>query len=156
MILDASCCISYRSSASIPAIMMLRPRSGYAQWITREEYVFSPHAPVTEYTDNFGNLCQRVLIPKGDFEVRCSCRAHTADTIDVDPQAAFVPVDQLPENAVEFLLPSRYCQSDLLNDLASPIVGDLPAGYPQVAAIEQWLRDELKYVPGSSDARTSA
>ena len=43
--------------------MMLRPRSGYAQWITREEYAFEPHAPVVEYTDNFGNLCQRVLIP---------------------------------------------------------------------------------------------
>jgi hypothetical protein len=34
MVLDASCRISYRSNAPIPAIMMLRPRSGYAQWIT--------------------------------------------------------------------------------------------------------------------------
>src|SRR6266481_2318620 len=77
MVLDASCHISYRSNAPIPAIMILRPRSGYAQWITQEEYAFEPHAPVVEYTDNFGNLCQRVLIPKGNFEVRCSCRAHT-------------------------------------------------------------------------------
>ena len=76
MILDAACHISYRTKAPIPAIMMLRPRSGYAQWITREEYAFEPHAPAVEYTDNFGNLCQRVLIPKGNFEVRCSrCRA---------------------------------------------------------------------------------
>ena len=67
MILDASCHITYHSNAPIPAIMMLRPRSGYAQWITREEYAFDPHAPVVEYTDNFGNLCQRVLIPKGSF-----------------------------------------------------------------------------------------
>src|SRR5215831_8652075 len=87
MILDASCQISYHSNAPIPAIMMLRPRSGYAQWITREEYTFEPHAPVVEYTDNFGNLCQRVLIPKGSFGVRCSCRAHTADVVDVEPQA---------------------------------------------------------------------
>jgi Bacterial transglutaminase-like N-terminal region len=61
MILDATCQISYHTNAPIPAIMMLRPRSGYAQWITREEYAFEPHAPVVEYTDNFGNLCQRVL-----------------------------------------------------------------------------------------------
>ena len=156
MILDATCHISYRSNSPIPAIMMLRPRSGYAQWITREEYVFEPHAPVVEYTDNFGNLCQRVLIPKGDFEVTCSCRAHTADTIDVDLNASFVPVDQLPESALEFLLPSRYCQSDLLNDLAASIVQQQAAGYPQVAAIEQWLRDEMSYVSGSSNASTSA
>ena len=31
-----------------------------------------------------------------------------------------------------------------------------PAGYGQVAAIEQWLRDELEYVRGSSNASTSA
>jgi transglutaminase-like putative cysteine protease len=78
---------------------------------------------VVEYTDNFGNLGQRVLIPKGAFEVRCSCRAHTADTVDVEPKARFVPVQELPESALQFLLPSRYCQSDLLNELASSIVG---------------------------------
>jgi hypothetical protein len=108
MILDANCHISFTSNAPIPAVMMLRPRSGYAQWITREEYVFEPHAPVVEYTDKFGNLCQRVLIPKGKFNVFCSCRAYTADTIDVEPGAPFVPVHELPESALEFLLPSRY------------------------------------------------
>ncbi len=156
MILDATCRISYTSNSPIPAIMMLRPRSGPAQWITREEYVLTPHAPVVEYTDQFGNLCQRVLIPAGDFEVWCSCRAHTADRIDVQADAPFVPVHELPEGALEFLLPSRYCQCDLLNELAVSIVGNRPAGYPQVAAIEQWLRDEMKYTPGSSDASTSA
>ena len=156
MILDATCHITYHSSSPVPAIMMLRPRSGTVQWITREEYVFDPHAPVVEYTDDFGNLCQRVLIPAGHFEVRCSCRAHTADTVDVDAYAPFVPVDQLPENVLQFLLPSRYCQSDLLNDLASSIVKESPAGYSQVAAIEQWLRDEMSYVSGSSNSNTSA
>src|SRR5436190_16393253 len=156
MILDATCHISYRTTAPIPAIMMLRPRSGYAQWITKEEYAFEPHAPVVEYTDNFGNLCQRVLIPKGNFEVYCSCRAHTADEVDVDPEAPFVPVDQLPESTLEFLLPSRYCQSDLLNERAARIVGRSRPGYSQVAAIEQWLRDEMSYVRGASNASTSA
>ena len=156
MILDATCHISYTSNSPIPAIMMLRPRSGPAQWITREEYVITPHAPVTEYTDKFGNLCQRVLIPKGNFDVQCSCRAHTSDVIDVLPGAPFVSVHELPEGALEFLLPSRYCQSDLLNELTASIVGNRPPGYPQVAAIEQWLRDEMKYVHGASNASTSA
>ena len=135
---------------------MLRPRSGAAQWIAREEYAFTPHAPVVEYTDGFGNLCQRVLVPEGHFEVHCSCRVHTADVVDVDHTATFVPVHELPESTLQFLLPSRYCQSDLLNDLASSIVGNLPPGYQQVAAIEQWLRDKMQYVGGSSNARTSA
>ena len=156
MILDATCQISYSSNSPIPAVMMLRPRSGYAQWITREEYTFEPHAPVVEYADKFGNLCQRVLIPKGKFDVFCGCRAHTADTIDVDPGAGFVSVHELPESALEFLLPSRYCQSDLLSELANSIAGRNSPGYGQVAAIEQWLRDEMKYVRGSSNEHTSA
>ena len=156
MILDATCHISYHTNSPIPAVMMLRPRSGYAQWITREEYEFQPHAPVVEYTDNFGNLCQRVLIPQGNFDVRCSCRAHTADTIDVDPEAGFVPVHQLPENALQYLLPSRYCQSDLLNGLAASIVQGRNLGYQQVATIQNWLRTEMSYTPGSSTASTSA
>src|ERR1700712_5309072 len=103
MILDATCTITYSSNSAIPAVMMLRPRSGSAQWITREEYIFTPHAPVVEYTDDFGNLCQRVLIPPGKFEVFCSCRAHTADAIAVEPEAAFVSVHELPESTLQFL-----------------------------------------------------
>ncbi len=156
MILDATRYISFSAASPIPAIMMLRPRSGYEQWITLEGYAFAPHAPVAEFTDGFGNLCQRVLIPSEQFDVHCSCRAHTADTIDVDPYAAFVPVHQLPETALQFLLPSRYCQSDLLNELASSIAGQRQAGYSQVAAIEQWLRDEMKYVHGAINVHTSA
>lgn len=156
MILDATCQISYNTEFPIPAIMMLRPRSGPAQWTTREEYIVTPHTQIIEYTDRFGNLCQRVLIPAGDFEVQCSCRAHTSDFIDVQPSAPFIPVDELPDDVLEFLLPSRYCQADLLNELAASIVRGQPAGYMQIAAIEQWLRDEMKYVSGSSDASTSA
>ena len=156
MILNAACHISCTVPSPVAAIMMLRPRSGPAQWIAREEYILAPHAPVCEYTDRFGNLCQRLLIPTGDLDVRSSCVAHTSDVIDVNPNAPFVPVCDLPEDALEFLLPSRYCQSDLLIDLAASIGGNLTPGYVQVAAIEQWLRDEMKYLSGSSNASTSA
>ena len=54
------------------------------------------------------------------------CHAHTANTVDVEPEARFVPGQQLPESALQFLLPSRYCQSDLLNELASSVPGQAP------------------------------
>lgn len=156
MFLDATCEISYSTNAPIPAILMLRPRSGLAQWVAREEYAFEPHVPVVEYTDGFGNLCQRILLPRGNFLVRCSCRVDTSNTVDVDESAQFVPVHELPENALQFLLPSRYCQADLLNSLASSIVEGLPMGYRQVAAVENWLRGNLQNVRGSSNSSTSA
>lgn len=41
-------------------------------------------------------------------------------------------------------------------DVCSGFYGSAPAGYQQVAAIEQWLRGEVRYVRGPSDAKTSA
>jgi hypothetical protein len=29
--------------------------------------------------------------------MRCNCRAHTAAVVNVDPEAGFVPVQELPE-----------------------------------------------------------
>jgi transglutaminase-like putative cysteine protease len=156
MILNASCEITFEAAAAIPLILMLRPRSGAAQWIMMEEYAIEPAAQVVEYTDNFGNLCQRVIMGPGSFSIRSSCRANTADVIDVAPDAAFVPANALPEDALQFLLPSRYCQSDLLGGLAQSIVRGLKPGYPQVEAIRRWLHDNLTYAYGTSNASTSA
>jgi len=156
MILDASCSIHFIAKAHIPAILMLRPRSGYAQWIMREEYAIKPALTVVEFTDPFGNLCQRVVLAPGETTIRCACRVDTADGIDVEPAAEFVPAQSLPESALQFLLPSRYCQSDMLGELAAEIVGDRLAGYAQVEAIRRWIHTELKYEYGQSTASTSA
>jgi hypothetical protein len=38
MILDATCKLDYQTIEVVPAIFILRPRSGWAQWIMREEF----------------------------------------------------------------------------------------------------------------------
>ena len=50
-----------------PFILMLRLRSGAQQWVAREEYRLNPSVPVLEFTDNYGNLCQRLIAPAGAF-----------------------------------------------------------------------------------------
>jgi transglutaminase-like putative cysteine protease len=156
MILDASCRIAFTSPAPAPAVFMLRPRSGWGQWVIGEKYSITPHAPVVEFTDLFGNLCQRVVVPEGRFEVEATCRVETADVIDVDAAAGFVPVQWVPESIIQFLLPSRYCESDALGPLALSIVGDAFPGYPQVETIRSWIRANVAYTPGASHASTSA
>lgn len=156
MILDATCQISFHATAPVPLVMMLRPRSGYGQWVMREEYALDPHVTVLEATDSFGNLFQRIVAPTGFFSIRCACRVETQPCIDVEPRAGLVPIEWLPDPVLQFLLPSRYCQSDLLNPLAASIVGELPVGYQQAAAIAHWLRSNLTYTYGSTTASTSA
>lgn len=156
MILDARCHLNLEAASPTPAIFMLRPRSGWGQWITREEYVVDPHLPMVEYTDDFGNLCQRAVLPAGTISVDASCVVDTSDTIDVDEGAEFVPVEFVPDAILKFLLPSRYCQSDQLSNLAHSIVGDLPPGYRQVNAITRWIHENVTYQYGTSNASTSA
>lgn len=156
MQLEAGCTLTFDMQAPVPLILMLRPRSGAGQWVVRESYNLTPPVPVTEYTDGFGNLCQRLVTPAGRFRVEVVVTADTADLLDRDPSAAYVPVELLPEDVLQFLLPSRYCQSDQLGDLALKIVGNALPGYAQVEAICAWIHRHIEYRYNVSNASTSA
>lgn len=156
MLLDSSVTLDYHAQAPVAAIFMLRPRSGWAQWIVREEYLIKPSVQVVEFTDLYGNLCQKLVIPEGPFSIATQCRASVPDDIDVDASAEISPVAQLPPEVLHYLLPSRYCQSDKLGDLATSIVGPNPTSYQQVAQIRAWIHANVTYESGASDSSTSA
>lgn len=156
MKLNAGCHLSFEAIAPSPLILMLRPRSGLGQWVVREEYQFEPTVSVVEYVDSYGNLCQRLITPQGSFQVKTTAIVETSDTIDVEPGAAFVPVQNLPDYTLQFLLPSRYCQSDLLSNLANEIVGSIEPAYDQVEAIRNWIHTQVEYRYATSNASTSA
>ncbi|MDD5198708.1 MAG: transglutaminase family protein [Terrimicrobiaceae bacterium] len=156
MILEACCQLALEAATPVPAIFMLRPRSGWGQWVMREEYVIEPHLPMIEYTDDFGNLCQRAVLPAGHLSLLASCVVDTADRIDVQRDAAFVPIDLLPDPILKFLLPSRYCQADQLADLAKSIAGNIPPGYGQAETVTTWIHQNVTYRYGTSNASTSA
>ncbi len=156
MRLQAGCTLQFDAQAATPLVLMLRPRSGTGQWIETETYQMTPHVPVSEYTDSYGNLCQRLVVPEGPFEIRTEVVADVPDAIDVDKTAAYVPVEELPDGVLQFLLPSRYCESDRLGALAQDIVVGTTTGYEQVEAIRRWIHEKVTYQYGTSDASTSA
>jgi transglutaminase-like putative cysteine protease len=156
MQLDAGCQLLFEATAPSPLILMLRPRSGLSQQIISGDFKFEPNIPRDEYTDSYGNLCQRLLVPAGSFTVSARTTVDTSDFIDTQPGAPFVPVQELPDYALQFLLPSRYCQSDLLGELANQIVADIPSAYDQVEAIRRWLHSHIDYRYDTSTASTSA
>jgi transglutaminase-like putative cysteine protease len=80
----------------------------------------------------------------------------TADGVDQAPGAPFVEIQYLPDAVLSYLLPSRYCESDRFGQMAAEITAGWQPGYDQVAAILQWLRSSIRYVPGSSDFPISA
>ena len=109
-----------------------------------------------EFTDPFGNLCQRLVVPNGPFSIRTSAVVEAADAADSAPGAPFIEVQQLPDETLPFLLPSRYCESDRFAQMASLIGAGSPPGYDQCTAIINYIRDTLKYTPGIGQEIISA
>jgi transglutaminase-like putative cysteine protease len=140
----------------VPFWLMLRPRSGAQQWIAREEYRLEPSVPVFEFTDDFGNLCQRLVAPTGTFIVHTNAEVVTSDYVDQAYGAPFIEIQNLPDAVLSYLLPSRYCESDRFNKMATEITTGRQLGYDQVAAIVDWLRNNISYTPGSSNVPVSA
>jgi transglutaminase-like putative cysteine protease len=156
MKLKVACQLVYESLENAPLILMLRPQNGLEQQIIEQKYDLFPTLPIAEYTDVYGNLCQRFITPIGKLSINTSAIVETQDHLEIDFDAGFVPVENLPSEAIIYLLPSRYCESDKLYSLASGITKNLPAGYAQVDAIRQWVKDNIHFEYGRSSSSTSA
>lgn len=156
MRLQTTCRLVFNIEIPTPFILMLRPRSGDHQWVSRDEYKITPSVPVVEFTDNYGNLCQRLTAPSGDFSIHTSAVVDVAEFVDEGPGDCFVEVQDLPDNVLNFLLPSRYCESDRFGVMATEITANKTLGYDQVVAIEDWLRGNISYDPGTSNVPVSA
>lgn len=156
MWIRATCSLDFHIPVASPFLFMLRPRSGGQQWVAREEYVLSPSVPAIEFTDPFGNLCQRLMAPAGPFSIRTSVDVECAEMSDAAPGAHFVEVQHLPDETLPFLLPSRFCESDRFSQMAASIVSGRAAGYDQCAAIVDYIRQTIRYQPGSGADIVSA
>jgi transglutaminase-like putative cysteine protease len=156
MWLRTGCEITFDVSVETPFILMLQPRRGKEQWIARESYLLKPSVPVTEYIDSYGNLCQRLIAPVGEFYICTSADILTSDFIDVGCGAPFVEVQHLPDAVLTYLLPTRYCESDRFIDMAREISASYLPGYDQVAAINGWIRDHIRFNSDSPHFQLSA
>lgn len=111
-----------------------------------DQLQIEPALPYSTYIDSFGNQCTRLLSPAG--RLRITADALVQDGGDVEPaqfDAREVPVNQLPENTLLYLLPSRYCESDLLSQAAWQLFGHLQPGWHRVQAVCDWVHHHITF-----------
>ena len=156
MKLKIGCLLEYYSYHETPFILLLRPHGGLSQSILYEDFVVEPAVSMTDYTDLYGNSCRRLISPVGKFSINTTFTVETEEYATVNPDAQFTLIQDLPDDALIYLLPSRFCESDKLNSKAFEIIQNLTVGYQMVEAIRLWVRANIQYEYNRSNSTTSA
>ena len=108
--------------------------------------VTTPGVPVEAYRDGFGNWCNRLVAPAGAFTVATDGVIRDSGRADpVDLSAMQHPVELLPSDTLAYLLPSRYCESDVLSDFAWARFGDAPPGRSRVQAVCDFVHNHVQF-----------
>jgi transglutaminase-like putative cysteine protease len=66
------------------------------------------------------------------------------------------PVGKVPDSIFHYLMPTRYCESDVLAGAAHQLFGNEPPGISRVRKIVNWVHDSIVYQPGSTKSTTTA
>jgi transglutaminase-like putative cysteine protease len=139
--------LQYHFPQPTPVIMMLNVHYTRVSDLEQPDHiVIAPSVPISGYRDGFDNWCTRILAPAGIL--RISADTVASDTGLPDPIAADatqVPVEQLPQEALVFLLASRFCDSDRLLDLAWTLFGKTTPGWARVQAICDFVHQRIVF-----------
>ena len=139
--------LSYDFPQPTPLIGMLNVHYSRVADLAEPDHIkIHPAVRISGYRDLFGNWCSRILAPAGP--VKLSTDAIVNDTglpDEIVPDAAQIPVELLPEEAIVFLLPSRFCDSDRLLDLAWSLFGKTKPGWERVQAICDFTHQRIAF-----------
>ena len=130
-----------------PMMLMLNIHHTRASDIVIPDHLTTtPSTPITAYRDIFGNWCNRIVAPKG--QIRLASTAVVKDTGEPDVVVASAQqhsIQDLPEETLMFLLGSRYCETDLLSQIAWNLFGHSPPGWARVQAICDFVHNHITF-----------
>ena len=120
MLIRAGYEIAFDAEADTPMIAMLSIHP------TRNRDLRSPHRievskPIAayDYIDAYGNVCTRLVVPKGGVTLSCDFVVQDSGEPDAQsPDADQHPIEALPADIILYLLGSRYCDTDRLSEMA--------------------------------------
>ena len=114
--------------------------------VTDDAMSTEPPVHLAGYDDAFGNRCTRLMAPAGTLRIHADALIHDNGAPDpVVPGARETPLEQLPDDALVFLLASRYCDTERLMDVAWKAFGGTAPGWPRVQAICDYVHDRLTF-----------
>jgi transglutaminase-like putative cysteine protease len=139
--------LTYEFMQPTPMIVMLNVHYSRTSDLSGPDtMVCEPSNRFTSYRDSFGNWCNRLVAPAGTFRIHADTFIEDSGEPDeVVPTARQWAVEDLPDDALMYLLPSRYCESDRLADIAWNLFGHTVPGWERVQAVSTWVHQHITF-----------
>jgi transglutaminase-like putative cysteine protease len=151
------CQFIHSLEAPAHAVLQVEPRIDGSFSLVSEQWEAEPDIPSRRYVDGFGNLCRRLIIPAGRSVLRYDALVETDRVADpANDSARQLAASELPNEVLQFTLPSRLCPSDEIADEAWKLFGDEAPGWGRVQTISDWVHNEITFGYGSSQPGTTA
>jgi transglutaminase-like putative cysteine protease len=151
--------IVYECTQPTPMVLMLNVHPSRRQDLEKPDTLqFTPSVPSHAYRDSFGNICTRLVAPAGQLNIFTGTVINDVGTPEpIVPDAKQHEIAELPDDALMFLLGSRYCETDKLVGTAWALFGQTEPGWPRVQAICDFVNSRINFgYPHASAIRTAA
>jgi transglutaminase-like putative cysteine protease len=139
--------MAYYFPQPTPMILALSIHYSRASDIIIPDYLITdPAVPISGYRDSFGNWCSRIVAPAGHITIKTDALIRDNGQPDgFFPDAQQHAVEDLPEETLVFLLGSRYCETDLLSQVAWDLFGQSQPGWARVQAICDYVHNRITF-----------
>lgn len=147
MLVRHGCEITVNCMQDTPLVCMLSARPELDRSVRGTETMSTvPQGPISLYVDLFGNRCRRLVAPAGDLTIwNDSTMEVTGEPDPIVPQAREIPVAQVPDECLVYLMGSRYCQTDLMSQAAWDRFGHMAPGWNRVQAICDFVHQHIRF-----------
>jgi transglutaminase-like putative cysteine protease len=147
--------LAYRFPQDTAMILMLNTHfSRASDIVVPDQLKTHPEIPIRPYRDSFGNWCSRILAPAGRITLSSHGIVRDSGLPEVSVKDAEQhAVNDLPEEALMFLLGSRYCEVDVMTTTAWNLFGDVKPGWTRVQTICDYVNSHIRF--GYHNARAT-
>jgi len=139
--------IVFEHPVATPIVAVLHLHPSRRATIRRDEFLLvDPQVQSSDYIDGFGNRCSRLTSPAGRIRFWNDAVVEDQGLPEPhNPAAKQHEIHELPDDTIEFLIASRYCEVDRMVETAWQLFGAVPAGWARVQAVCDYVHGRIRF-----------
>jgi transglutaminase-like putative cysteine protease len=146
--------ITFQTAPAVPMNLVLYTHPSRAGDLLQPDLIHvecarGQQVPVQMFIDSFGNKVGRIVAPGGRLRIWSENTIADSGMPDPIPQTPAeqrqAPPNELPPEVLRYLMSSRYCEVDLLQNTAWSLFGHLRPGWARARAVVNWVHNHITF-----------